>query len=350
MKRRAELRRLVFGFCMFFLTCAVTVVVAVCVYKSVAHLDRGLIVLILFCVIVVLAGFGLLIDALRRKYTVNKPVEQILEASERIARGDFSVRLEIVHTRKQYGEFDRIMENFNAMAAELEHNEVLKNDFISNVSHEIKTPLAVIQSYAARLADETLTSEERQKCVQTMTEAQARLTGLVTNILKLNKLENGQLMHEYAAFRLDEQLTQCILSMEEIIDEKRLHLDCEIDEATLLSCPQYLEIVWNNLLSNAVKFTPEGGSIAVSLKAQGDRAVVRVSDTGCGISAETGKHIFDKFYQGDTSHAGEGNGLGLALVKKVIDVLGGEISVESELGVGSTFTVALKGLKRERQG
>ena len=133
-----------------------------------------------------------------------------------------------------------------------------------------------------------------------------------------------------------------ILSFENLLEEKNIALECDLDEVEIVSSPTYLEIVWNNLLSNAVKFTPEGGTISVSLKKAGENVVVKVTDTGCGISPEVGARIFDKFYQGDTSHAQEGNGLGLALVKKVIDILGGEITVSSELGKGSTFTIILK--------
>ena len=168
----------------------------------------------------------------------------------------------------------------------------------------------------------------------------SRLAALVHNVLRLNRLEHRKLGAQRVRFRLDEQLAQCILQFEEPIERKGLELACDLDEVTVCSDEGCLELVWNNLLSNAVKFT-DGGSISVTLKGKGDRAVVTVSDTGCGMSAETGRHIFEQFYQGDTSHAGEGNGLGLALVKKVIAVLGGEIAVESEEGKGSTFRVTL---------
>ena len=133
-----------------------------------------------------------------------------------------------------------------------------------------------------------------------------------------------------------------MLAFEELIERKNLTLECDLAEVTVTSAPELLDLVWNNLLSNAVKFTDAGGRISVTLKEENGEAVVSIGDSGCGISPETGKRIFDKFYQGDTSHASEGNGLGLALVKKVIDILGGEISVKSEPGKGSIFTISLK--------
>ena len=138
-------------------------------------------------------------------------------------------------------------------------------------------------------------------------------------------------------------LSDAVLSFESIIENKELNLECDLDDVVIYSSGSYLEIVWNNLISNAIKFTDKGGSIFISLKEHLDSVEVKITDTGCGISRETGKHIFEKFYQGDTSHSGEGNGLGLPLVKKVIDILGGEISVKSEIGKGSTFTIILKG-------
>ena len=180
-----------------------------------------------------------------------------------------------------------------------------------------------------------------------MIHASKRLSDLITNILKLNKLENQEIKAEKVAFDLTAALSETVLEFEDLLENKNLTLECDFEEVTLFSSPALLEIVWNNLLSNAIKFTNEWGRVEVSLKKKGDQAVVSVSDSGVGISKETGKKIFEKFYQGDTSHSQEGNGLGLALVKKVIDLLGGEINVESELGKGSPFTITVKGVTNE---
>lgn len=344
-KSRKQNHASVWGYIIFFLTISVVVTIALSVFVMVNRTsggDQGLITATMFLVIVFISGACTIADAIRRKIMVEKPVDLILSATERIAAGDFSVRLQPRHEYSSYDEFDCIMENINVMAGELSKSEVLKSDFVSNVSHELKTPLAVIQSYASMLQKKDLDEETRSKYVQTMLLAVKRLHGLVQNILKLNKLENQELTVEKQPIRLHEILAEQILSFENLLEEKNIALECDLDEVEIVSSPTYLEIVWNNLLSNAVKFTHEGGTISVSLKKAGENVVVKVTDTGCGISPEVGARIFDKFYQGDTSHAQEGNGLGLALVKKVIDILGGEITVSSELGKGSTFTIILK--------
>ncbi len=342
MKRNKKISSSVFGAVWFFLTVAAVVTVAVLVYGMIPENSSALVrSMVMLAVILFLSLVCTGIDFVRRKITVNKPVQDILAATDKIAAGDFSVRLRISHDYRRYSQFDYIKENLNKMAAELAKTEVLHTDFISNVSHELKTPLAVIQNYAAALQNESLGAKTRQKYADTLVSASKRLTALVTNILKLNKLENQELTPEYEKVRLGDMLAETIVQFDELIESKNLELECDLDEVELVSCPNYLEIVWNNLLSNAIKFTDAGGKISVSVKRAEGGAVVKVSDTGCGISPETGAHIFEKFYQGDTSHSKEGNGLGLALVKKVIDVIGGEITVESEEGKGSTFTVRL---------
>jgi signal transduction histidine kinase len=228
------------------------------------------------------------------------------------------------------------------MVEELSTIETLKDDFISNVSHEIKTPLSVIQSYAAALPEDTLQAEKRKEYAQTIVEATHKLTELITNILKLNKLENQGIIPEGKPFNLGEQLRRCAVNFEELWEQKNIRFEADLEEINASYDENMLEIVWNNLLSNAVKFTNPGGSIYLCLKAQNNTAAVSIRDTGLGIAEAAQKRIFDKFYQGDTSHSGEGNGLGLALVKKTVDLLGGTITVESSPGQGSTFTVYLK--------
>lgn len=334
------------GVLIFFLTILVTVTVAVSVYKLLIDNignDNARVYTVMLLVILFISMLCTLIDFLRRKKMVEEPTNEILAATERIARGDFSVRLTPVYLYGKYDEYDEIRENINKMAAELEKSEMLKNDFISNVSHELKTPLAIIQNYAILMQDEGLDFELRKKYAKTLFEASRRLTSLVSNILKLNKLENQNVTPEKEAVRLHDSLAEAILCFEELIEAKSLELDIDLCELTVMSVPSYLDIIWNNLISNAIKFTENGGKISVSLRGTPTGgATVTVSDTGCGISKEIGSRIFDKFYQGDTSHSQEGNGLGLALVKRIIDIIGGEISVESEMGKGSTFTVVLK--------
>ena len=331
------------GAVIFFVMVAVIVTCAVLIHSLLPEeMENGAKAGIMLAVIAALAAVCTLADFARRRLTVDKTVDQILEATDAIAAGDFTVRLSPAHTYRRRDELDDIMENINRMAAELAHTETLHTDFIANVSHEIKTPLSVIRNYAAALAAAP-DKETRASCAAALISAADRLTALVNNVLKLNKLEQGRLLPAPQRFRLDEMLAEAALAFEDAMEHKHIELDCALDEVEIESYPDYLEIVWNNLLSNAVKFTEAGGRITLRLHAENGCAVVCVADTGCGISPEVGSHIFEKFYQGDTSHTAEGNGLGLALVKQAIDRIGGEIEVESEQGAGTLFRVRLRG-------
>ena len=282
------------------------------------------------------------IDYVRRKMTVDRPVKIITEATERIMQGDFSVRVAPMHGNGMEG-FNQIGLAINKMAEELSGTETLRTDFIANVSHELKTPLAVMGNYATMLQRPGITEDEKNEYAKAISEAARKLAQLITNILKLNKLENQQIFPQPKEFDLGEQLCECLLGFEDAWEAKHLEIETDIeDDVRIKSDPELLSLVWNNLISNAVKFTPDGGTIGLSLKTEGDSVIVQVRDTGCGIKPETGMHIFEKFYQGDTSHATQGNGLGLALIKRVMDILNGEIGVQSVYGQGSTFTVKLK--------
>ena len=282
------------------------------------------------------------IDHIRRKIMVDRPVQIITQATEQIMQGDFSVRVRPMHGAGMEG-FNQIGMAINAMAQELSGMETLRTDFIANVSHELKTPLAVMGNYAAMLQRPGITEDEKNEYARAISEAARKLAQLITNILKLNKLENQQIFPQPKEFDLSEQLCECLLVFEDAWEARNLEIETDIkDDVRIKSDPELLSLVWNNLISNAVKFTPEGGSIGLSLKTEGSSVVVQVRDTGCGMKPEVGQHIFEKFYQGDTSHATQGNGLGLALVKRVVDILNGEIGVQSVYGQGSTFTVKFK--------
>ncbi|MCL1806763.1 MAG: HAMP domain-containing histidine kinase [Oscillospiraceae bacterium] len=296
-----------------------------------------------FMNVLILSLICTVIDGFRRKYTVERPVKRILSAAERLTRGDFSARIEPLHGLNRTNEFDAIIGHFNTMAEELGGIETLRADFIANVSHELKTPLSVIQNYSAMLQDPGLEEEKRIGCAKTVTAAAVRLSELITNILKLNKLENQQIYPEARKYNLGEQLRECLLAFEDAWEAKGIAIRAEINDVTVRADEELLTLVWNNLFSNAVKFTEPGGRITVSLDLVNGSAVVRVSDTGCGMPPDVARRIFEKFYQGDKSHATQGNGLGLALVKRVVDIAGGEISVDSVPGQGSTFTVKLRG-------
>ncbi len=283
------------------------------------------------------------IDYFRRKLMVDKPVRQIMDALDRVMQGDFSVRIPPVKEFAGETGFNEIIDAINKMTAELQGTETLRTDFIANVSHELKTPLAVMGNYAAMLRQPGISDEDRMEYATAISHSSRRLAALITNILKLNKLENQQIFPQPQEFDLSAQLCECLLGFEDAWEKKDLNIETDIqDEVRIQSDPELLSLVWNNLISNAVKFTPEGGTVGVTLAADENQVTVSVCDTGCGISAETGKHIFEKFYQGDTSHATEGNGLGLALVKRVVDILNSEISVQSTPSQGSTFTVRIR--------
>ena len=282
------------------------------------------------------------IDHIRRKIMVDRPVQIITQATEQIMQGDFSVRVRPMHGAGMEG-FNQIGMAINAMAQELSGTETLRTDFIDNVSHELKTPLAVMGNYAAMLQRPGITEDEKNEYARAISKAARKLAQLITNILKLNKLENQQIFPQPKEFDLSEQLCECLLVFEDAWEARNLEIETDIqDDVRIKSDPELLSLVWNNLISNAVKFTPDGGSIGLSLKTEGSNVVVQVSDTGCGMKPEVGQHIFEKFYQGDTSHTTQGNGLGLALVKRVVDILSGEIGVQSVYGEGSTFTVKFK--------
>ena len=288
------------------------------------------------------------IDYVRRKLMVERPVKQIADATSKMIDGDFSVRIEPMTKFGNDDSFNEVIECINKMAEELSGVETLRNDFIANVSHEMKTPLAVMQNYGTLLQAPDLTEEKRIEYARAISDASHRLADMMTNILKLNRLENQQIYTNPTTFDLGEQLCESLLQYESTWEKKNIDIETDIADGVMVYADaELLLLVWNNLFSNAFKFTDEGGRVTLTLTADDKYATVKVSDTGCGMTGEVGAHIFEKFYQGDTSRATQGNGLGLALVKRVVDIMQGEIGVESTVGVGTTFTVKIR---REENG
>ena len=293
------------------------------------------------------------IDYYRRKRMVERPVKKIIEATSKMIEGNFDVRIAPLSGLAADDGFQEIIACINQMAEELSGVETLRTDLVANVSHEMKTPLAVMQNYGTLLQSPTLSEEKRMEYAKAITDSSRRLADMMTNILKLNRLENQQIYPNLTTFDLGEQLCESLLQYESTWERKNIEIETDIAENVLVSADaELLSLVWNNLFSNAFKFTEDNGKVSLVLTADKKYATVKVTDTGCGMSAEVGAHIFEKFYQGDTSHATQGNGLGLALVKRVVDIMQGEIGVESAVGIGTTFTVKIRraenGLEEDR--
>ena len=281
---------------------------------------------------------------IKHKYDI--PMRKLSEAAKEVAHGDFSVYVEPTHTPDNYDYIDVMFTDFNVMVQELGSIETLKNDFIANVSHEIKTPLSIIRNYMVALNNESLPAEIQKEYIDTIVKATDNLTALISNILRLNKLENQEIEVPARPYNLGIQLCDCALQFESLWEEKNIELSVDMENKTVITADEeMLEIVWNNLLSNALKYTAPGGSVMIVQTSETDRITVSVTDTGCGMTKETAKRIFDKFYQADTSHSGEGNGLGLALTHRIVEKSKGTLTVSSELGKGSTFTVTLPAVR-----
>ncbi len=266
------------------------------------------------------------------------PLEQISVAAGKVAAGDFTPEISY---QGEFEELERTFQNFNRMVKELNSVEIMRNDFIADVSHEFKTPLAAINGYATLLQDSELSEEERKDYIRKIFFNIEKLNDLTDNILRLSKMEHQQFMETPVKFRLDEQIREAIVLLEPKWSPKAMNFDLDLPEVIFTGYSALLFQVWTNIIGNAVKYTDEGGTIRVGLKEEQDYVEITVADNGIGMSVKTQAHIFDKFYQGDTSRKSQGNGLGLTICKEIIRKCNGEISVKSELGSGSSFLVKL---------
>ena len=270
-----------------------------------------------------------------------KPIRALGKAMERVADGDFSVRLEDQSTSKELME---IYTGFNLMAHELGAMELLQSDFVSNVSHEFKTPINAIEGYSMLLqGSENLNAQQIQYVEKILFNTQ-RLSSLVSSILLLSKLENQQIPTNHVTYRLDEQIRQSIVAKESEWAKKDIEFEVDMDSLEYTGNEPMMRHVWDNLLGNAIKFSPQGGTIQMQLRSQGSAIQFTIDDSGPGISETALKHIYEKFYQADTSHKEEGNGLGLALVKRILALEHGTIQAENLPKGGCRFTVTLKGM------
>lgn len=318
----------------FVLTAALLYIVMHSRFAYLLSTPNGLMPLIT-SVLVALVSATSLFSVVSRKFF--KPIERLIQALKEVSAGNFQVRLEETGEESEITAMNR---NFNTMVRELNSIEMLQSDFIQNVSHEFKTPLASIEGYATLIHASDLPDELHEYTARIL-ESTRQLSTLTGNILQLCKLENQQIVTEKQTFSLDEQLRQAILCLEPLWSQKELDIDFNLPEVFFHGSETLLFQVWTNLLSNAIKFTPKGGTIAADLSADEAGVTVTIRDTGIGMTDEVCRHVFDKFYQGERGRSREGNGLGLALVKKVVELCGGTIRVKSKPGEGSTFTVWL---------
>ncbi|WP_099466851.1 sensor histidine kinase [Konateibacter massiliensis] len=269
--------------------------------------------------------------------TLRARMEKILIGITEVAEGNLDVELEFEHA----GEYEVIYRNFNKMVKELKNTRTEMQNFVNDFSHEFKTPITSIQGFAELLLETKISEEEQKLYLQIIAEESARLAELSQNTLLLSKLDAQQVVTDKKEFALDEQLKKCAIVLFRELEKKQIVLDMDLPSVNYYGNPELLQQVWMNLINNAIKFTPERGEITISIEETPKEICVNIADSGIGMDEETKKHIFEKYYQGDASHATRGYGLGLSIVARIVALCSGSILVTSELECGSTFTVRL---------
>lgn len=273
-----------------------------------------------------------------------KPVKTLIIQMNRLSSGDFRTRLQFSKLISIHPVFSEITESFNTMAQELEGTEMLRSDFINNFSHEFKTPIVSIAGFAKLLKKGNLTEEQREEYINIIEAESRRLADMATNVLNLTKVENQTILTDVSSFNLSEQIRSCVLLLENKWTEKNVDLNIDFNEYTINANEEMLKQVWINLIDNAVKFTSAGGYIEIKINSEQDMLNVTVTNSGSDIPVEKQQKIFSKFYQIDESHSSKGNGIGLAIVKRVVDLHKGEITVTSKDGLTS-FIVSLPAIR-----
>lgn len=341
-KKRRRIKSLrneiiLFLFFIMLITSAVTVLIYWLIGRFFPKVTEHSFVSIIACLIASTV-IGTVLSVFVTKWIL-KPLKEMIAATERIAKGDFKVQIHETFDHKS--DFGMLQKSFNHMAKELDGVEMFHHDFINHFSHEFKTPIVSLQGFAHQLQAGGLTPEEEREYISIIASESDRLVKMSSNILLLSKLENQQIVTNQTEFSLDEQIRTCLLLLEKQWSAKEIELDVDLDPVNYCFNEDMLSHVWLNLFGNAIKFTPSMGKISCKLRQTGDTVTVTVSDTGIGMSNDQIAHAFDKFYQADQSHSGEGNGIGLTIVGRIMELCGGRILVESSVGMGSIFTVIL---------
>ncbi len=270
------------------------------------------------------------------------PLRKLTKLTKQVSEGNYDINTEgITNFFTERTDLGTLVESFEDMTQELSSTEIFRNDFIHNFSHEFKTPIISIRGFANQLYKGDLTPEQQREFAKIILDESEHLANMSSNVLLLSKLESQEIVSDREKFSLDEQLRTCMLLLEEQWSDKNITIDMDLDEIEYYQNKDLLYHVWMNLFSNAIKFTLEGGTVTVKCHTANDAVFVAVSDNGIGMDENTKNHIFEKFYQGDSSHATAGNGLGLSLVKRIVEMMEGRISVESSPDKGSTFIVSL---------
>ncbi len=299
-------------------------------------LAAGDVILLIILMTIIAVGFILVMRSMMR------PILELDKAVKKVTAGDYNVKL---RTYNRAEEIVELLDNFNVMVEQLKNNEYLHKDFSSNISHEFKTPLAIIKGYADLLEEGNLTEEEQRNYAGYISRESKRLSTLTANLLSLSSLDYDKIHGRKNRFSLDEQIRQSVLNMEAKWLEKSIEIDLDLDEMRFTGEEELINQVWFNLLDNAIKFTDEGGKISISAKSNGESINIKFTDTGVGMDGETLEHIYEQFYRGDTAKRYDGTGLGLSLVQRIIQLHDGRISAESKPGEGTTFTIILPNKK-----
>ncbi|OEF96552.1 sensor histidine kinase [Desulfuribacillus alkaliarsenatis] len=285
-------------------------------------------------ILCIVLGSSLLYLAIRK---VSEPIIRISNATKEVAKGDFSIKIDYLSN----DEIGVLAKNFNKMTTELGNMEYLRKDFISNVSHELKTPVASIQGFAEMLQNKNLSEENVHVYTTIIIEETKRLSNLSANMLRLSMLDHQSIPESGKLFSLDEQIRRAIVLLEEKWTKRNLELAIDLEKIDYTGDDSLTQQIWLNIIDNAIKFSRDSGTISIQAKKTADVVVVRIQDQGMGISDVDQERIFEKFYQADKSHSQEGSGLGLAIVKRIVEIHGGDIDFTSKVGQGTTFIITL---------